>query len=147
MKALLIALSCLGVFTSSIWGTDFEKARKEAAEKHHMILLNFSGSDWCGPCIRLRHEIFDDSAFLNYADQQLILINADFPRSKKNQLSKQQQQSNDALADKYNPEGRFPYTLLLDENGKVIRTWDGFPNTTPEGFVAQLKSSVYGTGK
>ncbi len=147
MKVLLLTLSFLGMFSTPLWQTDFEKAKQEAIEKHHMILLNFSGSDWCGPCIRLRHEIFDDQLFLNYADEDLVLLNADFPRSKKNQLSKQQQQMNNALADKYNPEGHFPFTLLLDENGKIIRTWDGFPNTTPEGFIAQLKNSIHGTGK
>jgi thioredoxin-related protein len=147
MKVLLLALSCLWTFASPIWETDFEKARKEAVEKHHMILLNFSGSDWCGPCIRLKNEIFENNAFLTFADQQLVLLNADFPRSRKNQLSKEQQKMNDALADKYNPEGHFPYTLLLDENGKVIKTWEGFPNTSPAGFVDQLKTSCNGAGK
>lgn len=147
MKVLLLALSCLWTFASPVWETDFDKARQQAVDTHHLILLNFSGSDWCGPCIRLKKEIFDHTAFLTFADQELILLNADFPRSKKNQLSKEQQKRNDALADKYNPEGHFPFTLLLDENGKVLKTWDGFPNTSPEGFVDQLKTSCHAVGK
>ncbi|OMP75580.1 MULTISPECIES: thioredoxin family protein [unclassified Chitinophaga] len=147
MKVLLIALSCLWTFTTPVWETDFEKARQTAVNNHHLILLNFSGSDWCGPCIRLKNEFFNNTAFLTFADQQLVLLNADFPRSKKNQLSKEQQKRNDSLADKYNPEGHFPYTLLLDENGKVLKTWEGIPNTTPEGFVDQLKNTFHATGK
>jgi len=147
MKVLLLALSCLWTFASPAWETDFEKARRLAADKHHLILLNFSGSDWCGPCIRLKTDIFDNSTFLAFADQELVLLNADFPRSRKNQLSKEQQKRNDLLADKYNPEGHFPYTLLLDENGKVLKTWEGYPNTTPEGFIEQVKNSAHGAGK
>jgi thioredoxin-related protein len=147
MKVLLLALTYLWAFASPVWETSFEKARQQATDNHRMILLNFSGSDWCGPCIRLKNEIFDNSTFLTFADQQLVLLNADFPRSKKHQLSKEQQHMNDDLAEKYNPEGHFPYTLLLDENGKVIKAWDGFPNTTTDQFVDQLKTACHGAGK
>jgi thioredoxin-related protein len=121
------------------WQTDFENAKKEAKSEHKLILLNFSGSDWCGPCIRLHDEIFESTTFKDFAENNLVLLNADFPRLKKNELSKEQQKKNDKLADKYNPQGIFPYTLLLDAEGKVIRTWDGFPNTSGEEFTAQLK--------
>jgi hypothetical protein len=47
---------------------------------------------------------------------------------------------NEALADKYNTEGKFPFTLLVDENGKILKSWDGFPGVTPDEFVAQIKS-------
>lgn len=147
MKVLLLALSCLWTFNTPVWETNFDKAIQTAVSNHHLILLNFSGSDWCGPCIRLKSEIFNSTAFLTFADQQLVLLNADFPRSRKNQLSKEQQKSNDVLADKYNPEGHFPYTLLLDENGKVLKAWEGFPNTTPEAFVEQLKNTIHAAGK
>lgn len=65
------------------WGTDFENAKKRASEEHKLILLNFSGSDWCGPCIKLHDEIFESATFKSFADGNLILINADFPRLKK----------------------------------------------------------------
>ena len=58
----------------------------------------------------------------------------------KNQLSKEQVKLNEALADKYNADGKFPYTLLIDENGKILKDWDGFPNETPEQFIAQINS-------
>src|SRR6185295_9772586 len=107
-----------------------------------LILLNFSGSDWCGPCIRLRKEIFESVLFKNLADNNLVLVNADFPRLKKNQLSKDQQKKNDKLADKYNPQGIFPYTVLLSSDAIIIKTWDGFPNETAEEFTRQLNDLV-----
>lgn len=130
-----------GILLASItgWETDFENAKEKAGKEHKLILLNFSGSDWCGPCIRLHKEIFGAAAFENFAETNLVLVNADFPRLKKNQLSKDQQRKNDKLADQYNPQGNFPYTVLLDAEGKVIKAWDGFPNLTAEQFTGQIK--------
>ena len=138
MKSLLIALPVF--FAMTVWQPDFQTAQKEAVAKHHLILLNFSGSDWCGPCIRMHKEIFDSPAFSAFADSCLELVNADFPRSKKNQLSKVIQKQNEALADKYNPEGKFPFTLLLNASGKVIKTWDGLPDENAEQFTSQVKN-------
>lgn len=128
------------LFTKHTWLTDFEKGKTEAAKSNKLIVLNFSGSDWCGPCIRLKKEIFESDTFENYSAEKLVLINADFPRYKKNQLSKEQVKANEDLAEKYNSEGRFPFTVLLDTNGKVLKQWDGFPNETPEKFVNEIKT-------
>jgi thioredoxin-related protein len=128
------------IVTSTGWGTDLETAKEKAGQEHKLILLNFSGSDWCGPCIRLHNEIFETDVFKTFANDHLILVNADFPRLKKNQLSKEQQKKNDLLADKYNANGIFPYTVLLDPQGKVIKTWEGFPQVLPEQFVSQVKT-------
>src|ERR1700753_3632298 len=107
------------IFSGSItWLGDFSVAKKEASQEHKLIMINFSGSDWCGPCIRLRKEILESQAFETYAADHLVLVRADFPRQKKNQLSKEQVKLNETLADKYNAEGKFPFTLLVDENGK-----------------------------
>jgi len=137
MKALLI--SFMMFFTGNVtWLGDFNEAKTEAVQQHKLILINFSGSDWCGPCIRLRKEILESDAFVNYAAGHLVLVRADFPRQKKNQLSPEQVNLNDALADKYNADGKFPYTLLVDENGKVLYQWDGFPNESAEQFITQI---------
>lgn len=122
------------------WSGDFDAAKKEAAANHKLILINFSGSDWCGPCIRLRKEILETTAFTDYASTRLVLVRADFPRQKKNQLSKEQVKRNEALADTYNAEGKFPYTLLVDDHGKVLKTWDGFPNETPDQFTSEINA-------
>ncbi|SEB14687.1 thioredoxin family protein [Pedobacter hartonius] len=137
MKALLIIFLYF-LFPSVVWLGNFNEAEKHAAASHRLILVNFSGTDWCGPCIRLRKEILESTTFEQYAADHLVLVRADFPRQKKNQLPAEQVKLNEALADRYNPDGKFPYTLLIDEKGKVIRTWDGFPNVTPEQFVQEL---------
>ncbi len=140
MKLLAIFIM-MAVSTSTTWLGDFTIAKKEAAEKHKLILINFSGSDWCGPCIRLRKEILESATFESYATDKLILVRADFPRQKKNQLSSEQVKLNEALADKYNADGKFPYTLLVNENGKVLKTWDGFPNETPDEFIDDIRDA------
>ena len=122
------------------WQTDFEKARDMAREEKRVILLNFSGSDWCGPCIHLRKEVFDSEAFQQLADSSLVLMNADFPRSKKNQLSKDLQRQNEILAERYNPLGKFPYTVLLNADGGVIQSWEGYPQNNSQLFISQIKS-------
>jgi len=141
MKVLM--MYCLLAFLPTVtWMGDFDSARTEAVKEHKLILINFSGSDWCGPCIRLRKEILESTTFENYATDHLVLVRADFPRQKKNQPAKDQIKRNEALADKYNADGKFPYTLLVDENGKVLKAWDGFPDETPERFVWDIESAT-----
>jgi thioredoxin-related protein len=139
MKLLFVSFM-MGLSLNITWLGDFTEATTEAAKSHKLILINFSGSDWCGPCIRERKEILENDAFENYASNHLVLVRADFPRQKKNQLSKEQTKKNEALADKYNPDGKFPYTILIDEHGKILKDWDGFPNESPEKFVEQIAS-------
>ncbi|RZM17705.1 MAG: thioredoxin family protein [Pedobacter sp.] len=137
MKLLFISLLYL-LLPPLTWNGNFDKALKQASETHKKILINFSGSDWCGPCIRLRKEILETEAFEKYADSNLILVRADFPRQKKNKLPVAQLKLNEAMAERFNPDGKFPYTVLVDEKGKVIRSWDGFPNESPEKFVQEI---------
>ncbi len=139
IACLSILINCLA---APAWHYNMHEAQQIAQQEHRHILLNFSGSDWCGPCIMLRKQILDQPAFLQMADSALVLVNADFPRKKKDQLTQQQQQLNNALADQYDPRGRFPYTLLLDADGKVLKEWDGFPNMTPEAFAHQSLDAV-----
>ncbi len=142
MKITLLLLGSWLTLLFGGWESNFEKAKTIAKEKHQLILLNFSGSDWCGPCIRMRKEIFDNAAFSSMADSLLVLVNADFPRNKKNQLAKNVQEQNGMLADKYNPKGAFPLTVLLNENGKVLKTWDGLPKDATL-FVQEIKNIAH----
>ena len=142
MKSIVlffVSLCCLSFIN---WHYSLSEAKTIAHKEHKHLLVNFSGSDWCGPCIRLHKEIFGSSEFQAYASKELVLVNADFPRLKKNQLSVAQQKINDAIADQYNPKGIFPYTVLLNENGKVIKDWDGFPKESPDAFVAELSTAI-----
>lgn len=141
---LILSLMLVSVLHLPVdWNTDFEKAKMEAIQSHRLIVLNFSGSDWCGPCIRMKKEIFESGAFEKYAAQNLVLVRADFPRLKKNQLSKEQTKVNEALADTYNPEGKFPLTILVDEAGKVLKQWEGCPDESPEKFVNEINAFVH----
>ena len=141
LKLLFIPAAILFMsFTG--WQDNFEAAKKQATEQHKLILLNFSGSDWCGPCIMLRKEIFENAAFKDFSDSALILVNADFPRQKKNQLPAQQQQINAQLADQYNKNGIFPLTILLSSEGKIIKTWESKPKENVSQFIQVIKTFV-----
>jgi len=139
---LFIAAAFLFItnFAPSPWLNNLEKAEQTAKTEHKLILLNFSGSDWCIPCMKLRANIFNSDVFMEYAKENLILVNADFPRQKKDELSKEQQKENDALAAKYNPDGKFPFTILLDSNGNKLRVWDGYYSQGPDDFIDELSS-------
>ncbi len=138
----MLFIHLLFFWLNSGWGINMPEAQKEAQISQKLILLNFSGSDWCGPCIRLRTEILETQVFEKYASEHLILVRADFPRQKRNRLSDEQTKLNEALAERYNPEGKFPFTLLTDENGKIIKSWEGYPEGSPEGFVSQISKSA-----
>ena len=112
------------------WGSDLSVAQQAAKDQNKLILLNFSGSDWCGPCIKLKKDVFESIEFQSFAEANLVLVRADFPRLKKNQLAKDQQAKNDALAERYNHDGKFPLTVLLNEQGKVLKEWDGYQPST-----------------
>lgn len=127
MKTLLLAIIFFISTGSPAWLTNFEQAKIEASAAHKQILLNFSGSDWCGPCIKLKKDILDSPVFLQYAADKLVLLRADFPRAAKNQLDARQTTHNESLAERYNPEGKFPFTVLLSAEGKVLKTWTGYP--------------------
>lgn len=122
------------------WEPSFENAKKTAKEKHQLVLLNFSGSDWCGPCIVLRKDYLESEVFTQMAQENLVLVNADFPRRKSNSLPPETVKRNEALAETYNKEGNFPFTLLLDANGKVLKTWRGKPEVSPETWTSQIKA-------
>lgn len=142
MKLFIVSIFTAFVFAGPIWLTDYTQAKAEAASSHKLVLINFSGSDWCGPCIRMKKEIFGTETFEKYANDHLVLVRADFPRSKKNQLSKEQVKKNELLAEKYNKDGKFPLTVLVNAQGKVLKEWDGFPNETPAKFINEINSIV-----
>ena len=128
---------------SAEWLTDFSFAQREASQSGKTILLNFSGSDWCGPCINLKKQIFDSDVFSSYAAAHLLLVNADFPRLKKNKLSAEQTKQNEELAERYNKEGAFPYTVLIKPDGTVLKEWSGLPGGSADKFVQEIKNVTH----
>jgi len=140
MRALMVYVLVLTfmsglVFGSEGWLTDFEAAKKQAAEQKRPILIDFSGSDWCGWCIKLDKEVFSKDSFKVYAKENLVLVLADFPSAKK--LPAEVKAQNEALLEKYGVRG-FPTVLLLDAEGnELART--GYQRGGPEAYVSHLK--------
>jgi len=140
MKLIIASIMALAATLPMEWKLNFSEAKSEAQTAHKMILLNFSGSDWCGPCIKLKHEVFESPEFEQFASESLVLVRADFPRQKKNQLPKDQVAQNEILADKYNKKGIFPLTVLIDNTGKIIKEWEGY-QVSPAAFLADVRNS------
>ena len=121
-----------------VWFENFEQAQAEAARTGHVMLLNFTGSDWCGWCIRLHDEVFSQAAFVDYARANLLLVKLDFPRNRS--LSAETKQQNDALAKRFGVRA-FPTILLLSPEGKVLgRT--GYKRGGAAKYVAHLKPFI-----
>lgn len=136
---LIILLAITSSVFSQDWNTDFEKSKLEAAEQNKNIVLVFSGSDWCGPCIKLEKNIWESTEFKEEAKKNWVLVKADFPKKKANQLPDSIKNQNAQLADKYNAEGHFPFVLVLDKTGKVLgRT--GYENLKPAEYIQLLHS-------
>ena len=123
------------------WQTDFETAKSLAAEQDKPIILVFQGSDWCAPCIKLEKEIWSSEDFIAYSKEHYIMLKADFPRKRQNSLSAEQQEKNNALAEKYNKEGYFPLVVVLDKEGKVLGT-TGYKKLTPSEYIEFLNSFI-----
>ena len=121
------------------WSTDFEEAKKTANSNNQNIVLVFQGSDWCAPCIKLENEIWSKNEFQKLSIDHFVMLKADFPRRKKNQLSEEQQIQNKKLAELYNPNGYFPLVVVLDKNGKMLGKL-GYEKTTPSQYFKKLTS-------
>ncbi|MFT3796247.1 thioredoxin family protein [Flavobacterium sp.] len=141
MKLLFQALALLFAFTAQAqeWTTDLAAAQVEAKAQHKNILLVFSGSDWCAPCIKLEKNVFATGAFRSAAARNWILVKADFPKKKAHALPENVRIQNEQLAEKYNREGNFPFVLVLDSNGKILgRT--AYKDLAAEAYIAELQS-------
>lgn len=126
------------------WNTDFEKALALAKEGNKHILIDFSGSDWCGWCIRLDKEVFSKKAFKEYAEGNLVLMLADVPQDKSNQSAALQKQ-NDKLIDEFGVRG-FPTVFILNPDGEVINK-TGYQDGGPEAYVDYIKEVIAASAK
>ena len=142
LMKIFFALAISLFLTTPVWLTDFDAARNTAAQQHKFVVLNFSGSDWCAPCIKMEQEVFESEEFRAMAEKQLVLVRADFPRLKKNKLSEEQTKHNEALAERYNPTGKFPLTVLLDADGKILKEWEGYAFGSHAKFVVDLQQTL-----
>ncbi|WP_396185770.1 thioredoxin family protein [Flavobacterium sp.] len=141
MKKIIIYLF---VFISSLsysqnWNTNFEDAKQYALKDNKNILLVFSGSDWCAPCIKLDNVVWKSEVFKSESEKNWVIYKADFPKKKANQLSPELTESNNKLAEKYNKNGSFPLVILLDKTGKVIGM-TGFKNISATDYIQLIHS-------
>jgi len=113
------------------WLTDFPAAKATAKAENKVVLLNFTGSDWCGWCIRLRSEVFSQAEFDAYANDHLVLVEADFPRGKAQPA--ELQQANAALARQFHITG-YPTLVVLDGDGNQLGTL-GYQAGGPQAFI------------
>ncbi len=110
------------------WGTDLPAALKQAAAVQGYVLLDFTGSDWCGACVQLQKDVLHTPAFAQYAQQhKLVLVEVDLPRGPR--ISDELKATNQALAKKYKIQG-YPTILLLTPEGYVIGGFIGYKQGT-----------------
>ena len=141
LTLLLIGLTS-GAFAASGWETDYDKALAKAKAENKHVLLDFSGSDWCGPCIDLRKRVFSSKEFTAYAAKNLVLVEIDYPQRKKQSAELKKQ--NEELGHQYGiDEKGFPTIVLLDPAGKVIREFTGYDG----GRSAEIIAWIEGKGK
>ena len=116
------------------WLTDLPKAQAKATTENKLVMLDFTGSDWCGWCIKLNKEVFSKPEFAEYAGKNLVLVEVDFPRGKKQ--SEELKKANTALQEKYKVEG-YPTIVVLSSEGKKVGEL-GYQPGGPKAFIAEL---------
>ena len=142
MKSLLavftLSLAIVGTALAgdAVWMHDYEAAKKQAKEEGKPIFINFTGSDWCGWCIRLEKEVFTQKEFEEYASENLVLVEIDFPR-KKEQTAEVKKQ-NEALDKAFEIEG-YPTLFLLDAEGKKLSEDVGYREGGAQAYVGHLQ--------
>ncbi|MFL6590333.1 MAG: thioredoxin family protein [Chthoniobacterales bacterium] len=122
------------------WQTDYAKALAKAKAENKRVLLDFTGSDWCGPCIQLNKTVFSTKEFRAFADKNLIFVEVDYPKAKKQSAELVQQ--NEKLAKEYGiDEKGYPTLVLLDPLGRKIRELTGYSGETTNDFIAWIEGT------
>lgn len=124
------------------WTTNYAAAAEKAKKEQKAILLEFTGSDWCGWCIKLKEEVFDKKEFKDWAAKHAVLVEVDFPRGKEQsaELIKQNQE----LSDKFPVEG-YPTVVVLNSNGLKLGELgylEGGPDAWSKACDAILKNTA-----
>jgi thioredoxin-related protein len=117
------------------WGTDLPAALNQARSENKMVLLDFTGSDWCGWCIKFDHDVLFTDKFAGYAKSKLVLVRLDFPRHKEQDAALKQ--ANEQLSQRFGVDG-FPTFVLLNSAGKELWRQVGYAEGGPDAFIAEL---------
>ncbi len=116
------------------WGDNYEKALAQAKAEKKLLVLDFTGSDWCGWCIKLNKEVFSKPEFKEYATKNLVLMEVDFPQLK--QLAPEVKAQNGKLQSKFKIEG-YPTIIVLNGQGSKVGEL-GYQEGGPKAFIAKL---------
>jgi protein disulfide-isomerase len=136
---IAVAIGCVWLQTQAAdlnWGTDLPKAQAQAKMDNKMVLLDFTGSDWCGWCIKFDKETLATDKFADYVKAHLELVVVDFPNKKPQ--SDALKAANKALGEKYGVNG-YPTFVVLNSDGKEIGRQVGYAPGGPEAFIAKLE--------
>ena len=131
MASLLLAAPA---FAELSWMTDLPKALEKAKAENKVVMMGFTGSDWCSTCIKLHKEVFSTPEFASYAKKNLVPVEVDFP--KKKVLSAEQKQANSDLKEKYKIEG-YPTIIVLNSKGEKLGEFI-YEEGGPKNFIAKL---------
>lgn len=121
------------------WDDDYAKGLAEAAKENKLVLLDFTGSDWCGWCIKLDEEVFSKTEFKRFAKEKLVLVELDYPKGK-NQTKKIKEQ-NAELKTKFKVSG-YPTIVLVDAEGKEQARWVGYKATLMDELKAKVPAGA-----
>jgi len=136
---VFVLLATITSVNAQEWQTNLDESKAIALQESKVIILVFQGSDWCAPCIKLDREVWSTDTFKKYAKENYVMLQADFPRKKKNALSETQKEANARLAESYNKNGIFPFVVVLDSNGEVLGE-TSYKKTTPENYIKELNA-------
>lgn len=139
LASLIFILFCVVINNSNAqdWLYDFEEAKIIAKEKDKNIVVLFTGSDWCPPCMKLERKVFLDKEFQAFADQKFVWVKADFPKRSKNKLTAAQENKNIKLAKRYNKKMVFPVLLVLNKEGTVLGA-TGYRKMSAQRYISLL---------
>lgn len=118
------------------WLTDVDEAVAVAKKENKSVMIEFTGSDWCPPCIAMQKNVFSKKEFFEKASEKFVLVYLDFPRGDTEVRDK-----NMPLAEKYKVEA-YPTIVLLDGEGKEFTRFIASQHPTVEGFLAHLDASI-----
>jgi thioredoxin-related protein len=135
LSSVAVLLSAAFAQADLDWLTNYDTAQTKAKSDNKLMLLDFTGSDWCGWCKRLNAEVFSKPQFRDYAAKNLVLVELDFPKAKpqSDEVKKQNMQ----LASRYQIEG-FPTVIVLNPEGKKVGEL-GYMEGGPDVFIAALE--------
>jgi thioredoxin-related protein len=122
------------------WQTDFEAVKQQAQKENKVVLMDFTGSDWCPPCKALKKNVFNSADFAKFAEQKLVLMELDFPNDK-SKLTKEIEASNEKMSKKFKITG-YPTIIVLDRTGKEVGRSVGYGGETPAAYIKKLEGFI-----